>query len=1080
MHSVPLATQASERAQAGPAVEVRALQDVTEGGDSPRRSWKSEAKGEALPHQDWERYKIISFLGAGGMGAVYKAVDPRLRRTVAIKFLRAADVGHAGDRQRRNFSREARAQASVDHPHICKIYEVGEVQGEPYIVMQLIEGYSLHALQLVMTRNEKVRIVQKIAEALHAAHQAQVIHRDIKPANILIERRVDGNYWPYLMDFGLAREVDSNTLSSQGGVEGTPAFMAPEQARGEKRHQDVRTDVYGLGATLYCALTGRPPFVGSSPDVLMALLLDDPPPLRSFDPAIPPALEAVVGKCLEKEQWRRYGSALAMAEDLARYLEGVRVVARPRSLLRRLKRFAQRRRLLVASTVAVLLTSIVLGSVALRVRWQASKQAALAQRLGQEMKDMEWLLRSSRQLQLHSLEREKVIIRKRMSRLNQELQGYGELSRGLAHYALGRGHMALHEYPQALAELQQAIAKGYQEAEVHYALGLVLGKHYEQAMDDARLSGGGDWAKKQLREIEPKYLTPAIESLKQSRKLKLDAPEYLEGLIAYYQRDFKAALRHAESALVEAPWLYEAWKLSGDVHLEKAQLARHSGLEQEARGEFASAVKCYESAAVDGRSDAEVYEGLAEAWVQQTELATHLGLSVEAPYAAAVAAAGKLSVAEPLSITGPLKIERAAMITMSLISMGSDSSDRIKQCLAAGARVLSSHPRHPYASQAASTCYLGAAEQARKRGEDPEPLIRKALQVLTPAVEQNPRFLWGQNELGLDNLILGMHLQLHGRPDARATLEKSLHYFAETAALDPSYLVAPNNSLATLVMLIPEAESETALLGALVRADAFFAACVVIDSKDQQCYNNYFQSYARAAQRALQAGQDPQPHLHRALENLARTRKLGGKMPDCEQHAALAHLVQARDLLRLRQSPAPALALMDADLASCFAINAQDAVCRTLAVQQEWVQADWLASQKLSAVTKLEAALVKARWATESQEVSPEAWQALAEAHLRLAPAAVTATQRAQQVQDGVAAAQKLFAINPTHALGLTTYASLLLLRADAEVDRQLRQQTIQSAARALVQALQRDPFLQRAIAPLQERTRTLLEGSLP
>lgn len=200
---------------------------------------------------------------------------------------------------------------------------------------------------------------------------------------------------------------------------------------------------------------------------------------------------------------------------------------------------------------------------------------------------MEWLLRSARQMPLHDLNREKAVVRRRMRQLEAELSGYGELTRGLAHYALGRGHLALHEYPQALTELRAAMAHGNQRAEVQYALGLALGKHFEQALYEARLSGGGSWAERQLKEIEPRYLRPAIASLSQSRRMRLDAPEYLEALLSFYQRDYAAALLHTRNVLADSPWMYEAAKLAGDVHHEQALRARDSGRYDEAQGKQA-------------------------------------------------------------------------------------------------------------------------------------------------------------------------------------------------------------------------------------------------------------------------------------------------------------------------------------------------------------------------------------------------------------------------------------------------------------------------------------------------------------
>lgn len=625
-------------ASSGSSVENPGGYASTLASDAEEKTPPPSLSSEQLPYPLWERYKIVSFLGAGGMGSVYKARDPRLGRSVAIKFLRGSRTDAFDLRQRRHFEREARAQASLDHPHICKIYEVGEVEGQPYIAMQLIHGSSLAGMQQVMAREDKVRAIQKVADALHTAHAQNLIHRDLKPGNIMIERRSDGTFWPYLMDFGLAREVDSNSQTSTGGVEGTPAYMAPDQARGETRLLDARSDVYGLGATLYSALAGRPPFVGNSTDVLMAVLLNEPPKLRTLDPAIPPALEIIVEKCLEKDPNRRYPSAKALAEDLGRYLEGARITARPPGILRRAGRMVQRHKLLVASAAAALLASVILGGVALRIRWQAAAQARLAQHLGQEITKMEWLLRSARQMPLHDLGREKVIIRQRMAELQAELASYGPLSRGLAHYALGRGHLALHEYPQALTALEQANTLGVKSAEIDYALGFVLGKHFEQATYEARLAGGGDWAKKQLKEIEPKYLTSAIVFLQRSRAIKLDTPQYLEGLIAYYQRDYDGALKQADAALRPAPWLYEADKLAGDVHLDRALQARDSGHYAEAEREFAGAVKRYEAAAAVGQSDGEVYEGLAEAWIRRTEMEVLRGHPIETAYTAARAA----------------------------------------------------------------------------------------------------------------------------------------------------------------------------------------------------------------------------------------------------------------------------------------------------------------------------------------------------------------------------------------------------------------------------------------------------------
>jgi serine/threonine protein kinase len=181
-----------------------------------------------------------------------------------------------------------------------------------------------------MSLETKVRVIRQIAEALHVAHKQGLIHRDIKPSTIMLERNEDGEWKPYIMDFGLARDQDAPGLTRTGVSMGTPNYMAPEQVSHEQ--MDRRTDVYGLGATLYELLSGDPPYQGNSgPDIMLQILKDDPIPLRKLTPKIPADLETIVIKCLERDPARRYDSAKALAEDLQRYLDGDPLSAKPTS-----------------------------------------------------------------------------------------------------------------------------------------------------------------------------------------------------------------------------------------------------------------------------------------------------------------------------------------------------------------------------------------------------------------------------------------------------------------------------------------------------------------------------------------------------------------------------------------------------------------------------------------------------------------------------------------------------------------------------------------------------------------------------
>jgi WD40 repeat protein len=289
------------------------------------------------------------------MGVVYKARHLRLDRLVALKMIPAGK--DTGAHELNRFKTEAEAIARLRHPHIVQVYEVGEHDGQPFFSLEFCPGGSLDKklAGTPLSPSEAARLVETLARAMQSAHQARVIHRDLKPANVLLA--ADGS--PRITDFGLARKLDDVGQTQTGAVMGTPPYMAPEQARGESKAATWATDVYALGAILYECLTGRPPFKASNPvDTLLLVLTEEPVPPRQLQPTVPADLETVCLKCLAKEPARRYASAVALAEDLARFRRGEPIAARPVSGWERGVKWVRRNPVVAALAAAVVLVLV--------------------------------------------------------------------------------------------------------------------------------------------------------------------------------------------------------------------------------------------------------------------------------------------------------------------------------------------------------------------------------------------------------------------------------------------------------------------------------------------------------------------------------------------------------------------------------------------------------------------------------------------------------------------------------------------------------------------------------------------------
>ncbi len=325
------------------------------------------------------RYIVAEVIGKGGMGVVYRAEDPGLKRTVALKVLGAAERDDKESLDR--FFREARTAGSLRHPGIIAVHEVGVFENTPFVAMDFIDGPALWELIQARTYDEwtvrdRLVLFRDVARAVQHAHEHGIVHRDLKTSNVM----VDQTGKPVVLDFGLARHIDgSSRLTMTGAFLGTPGYMPPEQLGGEPEKIGAHTDVFALGVILYELLCGKLPFRGDSPAATIAItLVGHYPTLRMVNPRIHPDLETVCAKCLEGDFGRRYPNAGALAEDIDRFLANEPIAAKPAGRLRRVAKWLQRRRGLAAGAGVA---AAFLLALAIFATWNWTRPAVLRLRV---------------------------------------------------------------------------------------------------------------------------------------------------------------------------------------------------------------------------------------------------------------------------------------------------------------------------------------------------------------------------------------------------------------------------------------------------------------------------------------------------------------------------------------------------------------------------------------------------------------------------------------------------------------------------------------------------------------------------
>ncbi|HYI10379.1 MAG TPA: protein kinase [Thermoanaerobaculia bacterium] len=848
------------------------------------------------------RYQIESLLGSGGMAEVYRAFDPALNRHVALKFLRDTDPEHLT-----RFMREARAQAQIGHPNICDVFDTGIVDGRPYIAMQCIEGATLAEAGRKMSVDEKAAVMVDVAEAVHAAHRTGLVHRDLTPGNIMVEAKSAGGWQPYVLDFGLARDQSMDTMTTIGMVMGTPPYMAPEQARADRAHIDRRTDVYSLGATMYDLFAGRPPFLAdSSIGVMMKVVNEDAPPLRSINPAIPEDLETIVMKCLEKDQGRRYDSARALAEDLRRYLDGEPIEARPTTFVHRW--FIRARKhptiaaLLAIASVAVLVS---LGwAIATSIR-SAERQRA-AQRFGQEIERIEAVARYASMLPLHDLSREQRWIRARIDAIAREKADLGRTASAAADYAIGRGYLALHDYDRSRHALEAAWNGGHQTPEVAYALGRVIGAQYQDELQEAESLSTKDARMARRRQVEQQYRVPALNWLRRSAGGAGESPAYAEGLIALYEKRYDDALARARAAFAETPWMHEARKLEGDVWLARGTTDLGEGRSDSALAHFGKAGTAYGEAQAIAASEPSVLLGDAERWFYTMQVAVNRGEDPAPAMRNAIAAAER-AAATNVNIDASLRVRASTLLRYAdwQLSQGESPLDTLDRAAALARQATTINPKDGQAHSQLGIAMFTRGRYLAGNGENPIPLYDQSIAHHRRAVELDPRSANSLLSLG-DALRRKADATVEAGGNPIPLVEEATRFYDRAIAADPKWANSYNNrALAFLTRGEWEMENGRDPNRSLDQAAASAERAIATNPEYAIAALNLGSAHLDRGNHHLRTGRDPRPAFAQAIDAYRRAASMNPKLAFTHSNTGLANLLSGQYALEIGENPHP-------------------------------------------------------------------------------------------------------------------------------------------------------------------------------
>jgi serine/threonine-protein kinase len=668
------------------------------------------------------RYVIGPLLGQGSMGHVYEAWDTVLARPVALKVLQHLDPAAMV-----RFMHEAQLHARVDSPNICRIYDVDASNGSLRIAMQLVRGPTLEDLAAELTLDEILNLLAQVADAVHGAHRLNLIHRDLKPSNILLQPAEQGGWIPFICDFGLAMALDGPSVTQPLAMTGTPAYMAPEQVRGDRSLVGPATDVYGIGSTLYFTLLGRPPCVSTSTGEMLRVKRGRAfPSPRSLEPNLPPALEAVLLKCLEPAPRDRYPSAAVLAEELRRVRTGLAGpepggIRHPAPAEPAAVSWLRRRWSLLAGLGLLVGVAGSLPMLARSLQRHQRRQDETAQIIALEGAALEQGIRNERLQPLHDLRPAETRTRERMHKLLARMAIQGTAAQGATGVALGRASLLLEDLPAARTQLEAAWAHGTRTADAALLLAQVQIAHCLDAQSEAAFQGRPDppAAAAAMAQAD-RYLGLAQMQTSQPK-------EYAEALAALLHGDHPHAAQSAQAALETSPWHLESAVLAATSLAQLARERMDAGDAGGAEARYQEALDLARGALTRGPSTPRLYHACAVAGLGLAAAALERGsLRPEALEELERWTDQQLLLdpGRPEAQSDWLQVR--SLKAMGLLGRGQDPQpvlDRAQHFLWTRTR----EPRGPELRADHMVLYWLQAERDAARHEDPAPALTEAL-----------------------------------------------------------------------------------------------------------------------------------------------------------------------------------------------------------------------------------------------------------------------------------------------------------------------------------------------------------------